>query len=83
MTLPSCQDHGRIPRYDCKVCDAVRYTYRNPEPPLRASGGVTGLCSECRLPVVDWNRHRAWHKALGGTEQFDIGKYDRLMEVRG
>ena len=36
----------------------------------------------CKLPVVSWEKHRAWHAAGGGTKQFDLAKYDRLMEVK-
>ena len=37
------------------------------------------LCDRCRQPVMDWRRHKAFHAAGGGTLQFDLARYDRLM----
>ena len=40
-------------------------------------------CSRCGQPgILDWRTHKIWHQAAGGTEQFSLGHYDLLLEVR-
>ena len=40
-------------------------------------------CSRCRHSGIrNWRTHRIWHAAGGGTEQFSLAAYDRLMEER-
>ena len=61
-----------------------------------ASGGIVSGCDGCkaeqealvalaqrrdRVPRTLRRKSRAWHSAGGGTEQFDLAEYDRLMEA--
>ena len=37
-------------------------------------------CSRCKHSGIrNWRTHRIWHAAGGGTEQFSLAAYDRLM----
>ncbi|KKL26393.1 hypothetical protein LCGC14_2395730 [marine sediment metagenome] len=72
MKIPRCTDHWRL-RYNvvpgCHGCRAEQ----------RALVAIAQ--KRDRAPKTLARKSRAFHAAGGGTEQFDLAKYERLMEA--
>ena len=70
MNIPYCKEHRTTRRYvvpGCPNCEAEQRALL-----LIAQNGN-------RAPRTLRQKSRAFHAAGGGTFQFDIAKYDRLM----
>ena len=70
MNIPRCKNHGRYrPNLvaGCKGCEAEQRVL------------VAIAQNSNRAPRTLRQKSRAFHAAGGGTLQFDLAKYDRLM----
>ena len=70
MNIPRCTNHGRCrtgPVAGCDGCEAEQRTLLA----IAQNGN--------RTPRTLRRKSRAFHAAGGGTLQFDLAKYDRLM----
>ena len=73
MNIPRCQRHGRYRPYAIAGCDGCEA-----EQQVLVAIAQNGN----RTPRTLRQKSRAFHAAGGGTFQFDLAKYDRLMEAR-
>ena len=70
MNIPRCKKHNRYRPYAIAGCDGCEAEQRVLL--LIAQNGN-------RAPRTLRRKSRAFHAAGGGTFQFDLAKYDRLM----
>ena len=75
MNIPRCKKHSRQnPRsYQSRGCDGCK---------VEQQALLAIAQKRNRTPRTLRRKSRAFHAAGGGTYQFDIRKYDRLMEAR-
>ena len=82
MSSGRCRKHGMFlvkPIDTCTACAIyVADMRRIAQIPL--SIATCGRCEQSG--ILNWRTHKIWHAAKGGSEQFDLALYDKLMEAR-